>query len=155
MVAASSRYDLKAGYRDLPDAMPPGGAQAARMIAPRHIAAWVVGAAYVVVSSALGAGFLGSDNSDTAHTTGWITVGCAVVVAFGTLVHRRHPLFGAALLMTGASVLAAGAGLVVAFFTAWSGPGGATVAAWGIGAALLVASPALLTGLAVIRGRTQ
>jgi len=125
------------------------------MFAPRHIAAWIVGTAYVALSSAIAVTLLRRDSADTAHTIGWCLLACALAIAIGVLVHHRFPRLGAGLLMSGALVLAAGAGLVAAFLAAWSEPAGAVMVAWGLFAALLVASPALLTGVAVIRGRSR
>jgi hypothetical protein len=78
---------------------------------------------------------------------------CALAVVTGTLVHRSHPAIAAGLLTAGASVIAIGYGLLLADLAI--GFGGAplsTAVVILLVAALIIPAPALLTGVALIRG---
>jgi hypothetical protein len=111
------------------------------------VTVWIVGGAYAIFGFAV-AVFLFVHDEQL-----WLAaLACALAAAAGPAVHRSRPVLAAGSLMAGAFVIAAGPGVVVAGLVAWGENSLTTVLVAGLVATLIVFVPALLTGVALIRG---
>jgi hypothetical protein len=118
------------------------------------VAVWVVGSTYAIVGFGITAALLAHGIQPFLRLTalGLPGLACGLAAATATLVHRRHPVLAAGLLMAGAFVIAAGVGFLAAGLAAWGGDSVNGVVVVGVVATLIAFGPALLTGVALIRG---
>jgi hypothetical protein len=111
------------------------------------VTVWIVGGAYAIFGVGTGVVLFAHGGA-----LGLAALSSGLAAATGVVIHRRRPMLGAGSLMAGGFAIAAGIGLVSAGLTAWGDSSTRTVIVAGLVAALIAFAPALLTGVALIRG---